>query len=128
MDDQSSGEIKRAHRSDPTTGAPYPMCDRVVNQGRPEQREYQVRRELHALDNRARQERDSEDRDHHLVRHEKFIGNQGHNSGLGWSPTPHRQTHCQPPHKPANKSGPNDRLYPMTTHCTHTNPSNMKLC
>ena len=72
--DGAAGEVERAHVGQPAT-APDPVRDRAVDDERPERDEHDVRREAHALDNRARDQRSGDDREGALEGHEERVRN-----------------------------------------------------
>ena len=71
VDDRAAREVERAHLEEPALVGPDPVRDRHVDERRPREDEDDVRRELHALGERAGDERRRDDREHHLERHER---------------------------------------------------------
>ena len=59
------------------------MSHRVVDEGRPEEREDEERAELHALGERADDEGRRDDREHHLEEHEQQVRDGGRVVGVG---------------------------------------------
>ena len=70
----AAGKIQRSHGTDPAA-APYPVGQRVVNQGAPQQAEDQEGGKLHALGKGAGDERRGDGREHALKRHEGEVRN-----------------------------------------------------
>ena len=75
VDDGAAGKVQCAvpHLAYPAA-APYPVGDGGVHEGDPYHQEYEVRRELEALDERARYERRRDDGEHHLEYDEQQRG------------------------------------------------------
>ena len=70
--DGAAGEVERAHVGKPAA-APDPVRDRCVDDEDPKRNEDQVRREAHAFDDRARDQRRRDDAERALVRHEQVV-------------------------------------------------------
>jgi hypothetical protein len=68
-------EVEHAHLGHPAAVAPNPVGQGIVDQGRPQQREQRIGRELEALGVGARDERRRDDGEHHLIGEEQHVRN-----------------------------------------------------
>ena len=73
--DRAAGEVERAHLRQPAA-APHPVRDRAVDDERPQRDEHHVRREAHALDDGAGDQRRRDDgRTSPWIAHEEQVRN-----------------------------------------------------
>ncbi len=87
-----AGEVQRPKVDpDPAAGPPDPVGDGIVDEGRPEQGEDEVGRELHPLGERARDQCRGDDREHELEDHEELVRDRRRVIGVG------RQAHAPQP-------------------------------
>ncbi len=86
MDDRPSGEVQRPEVSDPSPDSPHPVRERIVDEGRPQQREQDKAAELHPFGIGAGDQRRSDHRKHHLEEHEGLVRYRGSIIGIGRSP------------------------------------------
>src|SRR5262249_18798681 len=83
-------EVKSAHSTDPAPLSPYPVCQRIIDEGGPQQPKYKKGLKLHALREGPRNQCWGNDREHPLEDH---IGEMGNSVGVGARLTAHgRQT------------------------------------
>ena len=107
-------EVERAELEEPAAVGPHPVRDRVVDERRPEQDERDVRRELHALGERARDERRRDDREHHLERDERERRDRPVRPRVA---SPRSPAYSSPPMSPWCV-GPNASEYPKSAQVT----------
>src|SRR3972149_10320047 len=91
MHDRASGEIKRAKDPEPPADAPDPVSERVIYEGRPQQRENEERGELHPFGEGSRYKRGRYHGEHHLEEHERLMRDSGggiRGRGLGYAREP----------------------------------------
>ena len=69
--DGAAGEVERAAAEQPPGRREHPVRDRRVHEHRPQPDEPDPRRELHAVGDRAGDQRGRDDREHHLERRER---------------------------------------------------------
>src|SRR2546421_6333907 len=87
MDDGPAGEVERAELVKPSPRAPDPVRDRVVDEGRPEQREDHEGLEALPFSERAADQGGRDNGKHHLEKHEGLMRDGGRVIGIG------RETH-----------------------------------
>jgi hypothetical protein len=71
---RAAREVERAVHEQPARGMPHPVRDGAVDQQRPERDEQHEGRELHAIGDRAGDQRGGDDREGHLEHREEAFG------------------------------------------------------
>src|SRR3989475_8754400 len=82
VDDGPAGEVERAELMKPSTRAPDPVRDRVVDECRPEQREEHEGLEALTFSERAADQGGRDNGKHHLENHEGLMRNGGRVIGV----------------------------------------------
>ena len=82
MDHRPTREVEGAQGVEPAARAPDPVGDRVVNKGRPQQREEHEGLEALTFGERAADQGWGDDREHHLEEHEGLMGDGGRIVGV----------------------------------------------
>ncbi len=73
MHDEAAGEVQHAGLTE-EAAAPYPMRQRHIDNEQPQHAEPYERREAQTVSDRARDQRDGDDGEGHLVDHEQALG------------------------------------------------------
>src|SRR5689334_18832715 len=77
MDDGAAREVERSEPMEPSVSRPDPMRQRVIDERSPRDREDEVDMKAQSLDERARNQRDGNPREHRLKRGERDVRDRG---------------------------------------------------
>src|SRR4030065_356019 len=75
VNDKPSGKVEGPKISNPATCPPDPVGERVIDKGRPENKEDKIGLELKSLGKSPRDQGRGDDSEHHLKNHEGLMGN-----------------------------------------------------
>src|SRR5262249_25893786 len=71
----AAGKVQCSHLTHPSFYTPYPMSERIIDKGCPQQNENQEGAKLHPFRKSPGDQCGSDDREHHLIDHEVLSGN-----------------------------------------------------
>ena len=117
MNDQPSGKVERAERSDPPPDTPDPVRNRTIDKCGPQKKEYQVGLEFEPLGERAGDQRRCDDCKHHLKNHVRLMRNRCCILGVGLDPDSRKP-------RPRERSDESPHIRPECQTVADKNPLN----